>query len=165
MKALRQARLAWLPAAMFVLLVASPLTAHQAEAAMSVPVTGTVVGGGTFEGVLDIQKFVVKDGVLQVIGKVSGVLTTATGKLSIVKTILAAVTIVQTSCDILHLEIGPISLDLLGLNVDLSKIVLDIDAEAGAGNLLGNLLCAVAGLLDNPSGLAKLLNQILAALA
>ena len=31
--------------------------------------------------------------------------------------------------------------------------------------LLGNLLCAVAGLLDNPGGLAALLNQILAILA
>ena len=43
-------------------------------------------------------------------------------------------------------------------------IVLDITAESGPGNLLGNLLCAVAGLLDNPSGLARLLNQILAIL-
>ena len=64
----------------------------------------------------------------------------------------------------LHLDIGPISLDLLGLKVDLSRIVLDITAQTGAGNLLGNLLCAVAGLLDNPSGLVRLLNQILAAL-
>jgi len=29
---------------------------------------------------------------------------------------------------------------------------------------LGNLLCSVAGLLDNPGGLATLLNKILAAL-
>jgi hypothetical protein len=43
----------------------------------------------------------------------------------------------------------------------LSRIVLDITAESGAGNLLGNLLCAVAGLLDNPSGLARRLNRIL----
>ena len=42
--------------------------------------------------------------------------------------------------------------------------MLDITAQTGAGNLLGNLLCAVAGLLDNPSGLVRLLNQILAAL-
>jgi len=53
---------------------------------------------------------------------------------------------------------------VLGLQVDLSRVVLDITAIQGAGNLLGNLLCAVAGLLDNPSGLATLLNQILAAL-
>jgi len=67
-------------------------------------------------------------------------------------------------CSILHLDLGPLTLNVLGLQVDLSRVVLDITAIQGAGNLLGNLLCAVAGLLDNPSGLATLLNQILAAL-
>ena len=44
------------------------------------------------------------------------------------------------------------------------KIVLDIDAQSGPGNLLGNLLCAVAHLLDGGgplSNLVNLLNQIL----
>jgi len=40
-------------------------------------------------------------------------------------------------------------------------VILDITAVSGAGNLLGNLLCGVVGLLDNPTGLAALLNQIL----
>jgi hypothetical protein len=74
------------------------------------------------------------------------------------------VTNITGSCDILHLELGPLTLNLLGLNIDLSRIVLDITAETGAGNLLGNLLCAVAGLLDDPGGLARLLNQILSIL-
>jgi hypothetical protein len=40
--------------------------------------------------------------------------------------------------------------------------VLDIVARTGAGNLLGNLLCAVAGLLDGSQlRLANLLNRIL----
>lgn len=51
-------------------------------------------------------------------------------------------------CEILQLDLGPIFLDLLGLQVDLSAIDLDITAVSGPGNLLGNLLCAVAGLLD-----------------
>lgn len=51
-------------------------------------------------------------------------------------------------CPILFLELGPLFLDLLGLQVSLSKITLDITAVAGEGNLLGNLLCAIAGLLD-----------------
>jgi hypothetical protein len=40
-------------------------------------------------------------------------------------------------------------------------VVLNITAVPGAGNLLGNLLCAVTGLLDQPGPLANLLNQIL----
>jgi hypothetical protein len=68
------------------------------------------------------------------------------------------------SCPILHFEFGPLDLDLLRLVVHLDKVVLDITAESGAGNLLGNLLCAVAHLLDsNASGntLANLLNRVL----
>jgi hypothetical protein len=53
-----------------------------------------------------------------------------------------------TSCPILHLDLGPLNLDLLGLQVHLNEVVLDVTAVPGPGNLLGNLLCAVAGLLD-----------------
>jgi hypothetical protein len=62
----------------------------------------------------------------------------------------------QAECQILFLELGPIFLDLLGLQVSLDQIVLDITAVAGPGNLLGNLLCAVAGLLDPPGPLANI---------
>ena len=68
------------------------------------------------------------------------------------------------SCDILNLVLGPLDLNLLGLEVHLNQVVLDIIATSGAGNLLGNLLCAVAGLLDGGGALtqiAGLLNQIL----
>ena len=68
------------------------------------------------------------------------------------------------SCDILNLVLGPLDLNLLGLEVHLNQVVLDIVAATGAGNLLGNLLCAVAGLLDGGGALGQisaLLNQIL----
>jgi hypothetical protein len=74
------------------------------------------------------------------------------------------------ACDILNLVLGPLDLDILGLQVHLNRVVLDIVAVAGAGNLLGNLLCAVAGLLDGGplagllAQLTTLLNQILGAL-
>lgn len=55
------------------------------------------------------------------------------------------------TCNILHLVLGPLDLNLLGLAVHLNRVVLDITAISGAGNLLGNLLCAVAHLLDNTS--------------
>lgn len=66
------------------------------------------------------------------------------------------------SCDILFLDLGPIFLDVLGLEVDLSEIILDIDAVSGSGNLLGNLLCALVGLLDGGSlsGILQIINQI-----
>jgi hypothetical protein len=72
------------------------------------------------------------------------------------------------TCQILTLTLGPLHLDLLGLVVDLNQVNLTITAQQGPGNLLGNLLCAVAHLLDNPGNitgaLTNLLNQILAVL-
>jgi len=62
------------------------------------------------------------------------------------------------ACDVLRLVLGPLDLDLLGLQVHLDRVVLNIVAQSGAGNLLGNLLCAVAGLLDG--GLNGLLGRI-----
>jgi hypothetical protein len=79
----------------------------------------------------------------------------------------------RATCQILNLTLGPLHLDLLGLVVDLNQIHLTINAEQGSGNLLGNLLCAVAGLLDNTGNggagglngllqaISNLLNQIL----
>jgi hypothetical protein len=51
----------------------------------------------------------------------------------------------------------------LGLEVHLNRVVLDITAHQGPGNLLGNLLCAIANLLNgsNINGLVTHLNDIL----
>jgi hypothetical protein len=72
------------------------------------------------------------------------------------------------TCTILDLTLGPLHLDLLGLVVDLNQVHLVITAERGPGNLLGNLLCAVAGLLDggaNGQAIQNLLDHINAILA
>ena len=79
----------------------------------------------------------------------------------------AASGVSAASCDIVNLVLGPLDLNVLGLEVHLNQVVLDIVGSTGAGNLLGNLLCAVAGLLDGGAVLgqiAGLLNQILAIL-
>ncbi|HSK32139.1 MAG TPA: hypothetical protein VK903_01515 [Propionicimonas sp.] len=62
-------------------------------------------------------------------------------------------------CPVLNLVLGPLDLDLLGLVVHLDRVVLRIVAQSGAGQLLGNLLCGVAGLLDG-GPLAGLLSQL-----
>jgi hypothetical protein len=76
-------------------------------------------------------------------------------------------TLAQATCRILDLTLGPLHLDLLGLVVDLNQVHLTINAVPGPGNLLGNLLCAIAGLLDGtPSAgtVATILNFLLALL-
>ena len=136
------------------------------KSSLAIPVAGSG-SAGTFAGTFQLQKFVTDaTGQLVATGLLSGVVTSATGATtSVVRTVsLPAVVGSASTCQILHLDLGPLNLDLLGLQVNLSEIVLDITAQSGAGNLLGNLLCSVANLLNNPSGLATLLNQILAAL-
>jgi hypothetical protein len=71
------------------------------------------------------------------------------------------------NCTILDLSLGPLHLNLLGLVVDLNQVHLTITAQQGSGNLLGNLLCSVAHLLDSsasPVAIANHLNHILSLL-
>jgi hypothetical protein len=175
---LRQKSLATIAALSLSAVTLAPATAAaQAPRSVTVPVVGNVAGGGTFSGALTVTRFSNQNGVVTAFGTVSGILTNAAGTAtSVLSTFSAPVTVGQgasaangaqaaaisaAACSILHLDLGPLSLNLLGLTVDLSEVVLDIAAEPGAGNLLGNLLCSVAGLLDSPGGLARLLNQIL----
>jgi hypothetical protein len=76
------------------------------------------------------------------------------------------------TCAILHLELGPLDLTLLGLEVILDDcsggpVVVDITAQAGRGKLLGNLLCELLGgnLINLGSTLGGILNQILGLLS
>jgi hypothetical protein len=69
----------------------------------------------------------------------------------------------RTACPILALDLGPIHLDLLGLVLDTSAINIDLTAQPGPGNLLGNLLCALLGLLD-PLAAIVLIQQLLTAI-
>jgi hypothetical protein len=116
-----------------------------------------VLSNGVPLGTLDITSFAVVNRVLTAVGS----LTTAAGTFPV----RIPVTNIAGTCQILHLELGPIDLDLLGLVVHLDRVVLDISAQSAPGNLLGNLLCAITNLLNNPgsnlTGIAALLNRIL----
>jgi hypothetical protein len=143
-------------------------------------VTGTfnnADGKGTFNGTFTPQKFSVVNGVLEATGVLKGTLTDANGtKLGTVsQTVTDAVNTSKASnaaaapaaCGILNLLLGPLNLNLLGLVVTLNQVHLVITAVPGAGNLLGNLLCAVANLLNGGgslTSLSALLNELLAAL-
>jgi hypothetical protein len=147
-------------------LAVTTATAQPAPAppAFSLPIVGTVAGG-TINAVFNLTRFAVQNNQLVAIGTLVGTITnTATGITSSFAQNLALPVTATGSCEILHLELGPLDLNLLGLMVHLDKIVLDITAQSGPGNLLGNLLCAVANLLNGGGALSQivqLLNQIL----
>ena len=159
---LRNKTIAAFAALTLTALIAAPATTSAASAPVTIPIVGTVLQGGTFNGTLTLTSFGVQNGQVVANGTLSGVLTNAAGTAtSVLSTVTMPVSVAQATCQILHLDLGPLSLNLLGLQVDLSQVVLDITAQPGPGNLLGNLLCSVAGLLDSPGGLSRLLNQIL----
>lgn len=146
---------------------------------MTSHIKGTFGNGGTVTGKFTPRRFLVNGaGELVAAGKLRATLTRASGKVvgtetkhvripvrtigGVAPTARTAANMRAASCDILNLVLGPLDLDLLGLQVHLDKVVLKIDAAPGAGNLLGNLLCAVAGLLDGgQSGLLTQISQIL----
>jgi hypothetical protein len=134
----------------------------------TVPITGTIPNDGSFTGQLQVANFTTQAGQLAAVGTLTGTLTDALGNL--IGTVTQAVTVpvaAAGSCQILHLTLGPLDLNLLGLMVHLNQVVLDITAQSGPGNLLGNLLCGVANLLNSNaplSQIAALLNNLLALL-
>jgi len=130
--------------------------------------------GAVFNGTFTLRRFVPTATGVAAVGTLAGVLTPVGGTPTAIfqnvvvpaavtqaPAIAQAPTIAQAACAVLHLNLAPLALDLLGVQVDLSSVVVDIGAQPGAGNLLGNLLCSVTGLLDSPGGLARLLNQVL----
>ncbi len=195
MDMLRTSRRTLLGAGLAALLAITPATAAFAQgqgqatgrpsSGLRVPITGTTIAGtdpaqAIQNATLTIQRFAEQNGQLVAIGTVVGTVTnTLTGVTSTLvtpvampvntngATAAAAAAAATASCEILNLNLGPLDLNLLGLAVHLDPVVLDITAVPGAGNLLGNLLCAIAGLLDGPSpvaGLVGLLNNLLGAL-
>ncbi len=136
-------------------------------------VIGTASDGSKVRGSFTPLKFVKREGTSKVKGVIDGVVVHPDGskeRFSALRTMTVKkingerldslrTTGSLAACDILNLVLGPLDLDLLGLQVHLNRVVLNIVAVAGAGNLLGNLLCAVAGLLDG-GPLAGLLGQL-----
>ena len=150
-------------------------------------VTGEARNGATFAGKYNVKRFVTTDtGRTKAVGVLKGTVTKKNGDTervtkkgvkflvrpaaSSVSGATAAPGTVAPSvvgCEILDLVLGPLDLNLLGLQIQLDRVHLNITAVPGAGELLGNLLCAVAGLLDGGqlgnlgAVLTNLLNAIL----
>jgi hypothetical protein len=142
------------------------------------PVKGEYRNGDPkFDGTLTLRRFVQRNGKLKAVGLLDGTVFGRNGgekgvvegrKVTAPVRIrdaqnLAARSAALATCDILRLVLGPLDLNLLGLRVQLNRVVLNITGETGPGNLLGNLLCAIAGLLDR-GGLLSIIRNLLNAI-
>lgn len=110
------------------------------------PLTGTITNIATgivtpVTGTLAITQFVSQAGNIVA----NGIATlTGGGTTTVVPITNLPVTIPTSTCDVLNLTLGPLDLNLLGLQIHLDRVVLNITANP-AGGLLGQLLCALAG--------------------
>jgi hypothetical protein len=136
-----------------------------------VPMSGTSADGNVFAGTMSVLGFIDSaTGGTNAIALLNGTITDPTGKTSVVENQVVQLPVVAAdpTCAILHLTLGPLDLNLLGLTVHLNQVVLNIDAQSGPGNLLGNLLCGIANLLNIGAlggALTTLLNNVAAVLA
>jgi len=90
----------------------------------------------------------------QLTGGLTSILNGVFGRLTSPSALSTPTAAAGTTTDILHLSLGPINLNLLGLQVSVDNcnngpVTLDVSATSGSGNLLGNLLTDVSHLLDN----------------
>jgi hypothetical protein len=166
---------------------ASPAAAQgpRTEGALSaIPISGTFTdasGAGTFAGTLHVDRFASRDRALVAVGSITGTLTDATGTARSVtdQQVVLPVNAVAVSsgarasaasdvtpqqtegqCQILHLEFGGITLNVLGIELMLSPISLDLSL----GGLLGGILCGLLGALAGgapPPAQANMLNTAL----
>lgn len=147
--------------------------AHTAAGTLTSRIVGTTSNGRQVTGAFVPLHFSKRNGKVFARGLVQGVVHNRNGSTSTFSQLRtlrvrsingtparAGRVAARATCGILHLVLGPLHLDLLGLHVDLNRVVLNVTAESGPGNLLGNLLCAVAHLLDNNSTLQGLLGRL-----
>jgi hypothetical protein len=136
----------------------------------SIPMTGKANNGKSFTGHFNVSQFVARNGKAYALGTLTGKIGNRTVKQTNVAIPVSMGTAsgpltahAAATCQILNLVLGPLHLNLLGLHVDLNTVVLNITGQTGAGQLLGNLLCGIANLLNPglPAGqLAGLLNIV-----
>jgi hypothetical protein len=130
---------------------------------------------GSFTGTFSINRFEVRDNGVVAVGIVRGSLA---GSGSVVLGEVAAPVTVgaasarapasnapvapQATCQVLHLDIGAVNLNVQGLIVTTQPISIDLSGDSAAP--LGNLVCTIQSTLNSVVGLVDLLNQLLGVL-
>lgn len=145
------------------------------SAGFTLPIVTALPGVGEFSGMLRVTRFAAVGNSLFATGLVTGTLVDDVGHLSsIIKTVSIPVPLlglaapgVKTAglCSVLNLATGPIDLNVLGLQLHLDQVALDLSADGAS--LLGGLICTITGLLGSAGSAADIatnLNQLVSTL-
>ena len=168
-------------------IVASPLPAQAQSSGPHVTVAamGDFARNGNFTGTATINRFEVRGGEIVAVGLVRGTLSRGnrtigtvlagevawpvairaggtlltSGRPSATRIEPAAWRLAQDTCPVLDVVLAPVHVNVLGIDVTLNPIALDLHGEVGTA--LGGLVCAVVDLIGNVAGLVNVLNAIL----
>ncbi len=167
----------------FLLLGTGFAAAQDSQAgALRVPITGTVSGKGKaiFTGTLTIERFAVRGDHAVAVGIITGSVTDKNGtpvgsgvagevELPVSASsgdgaaaplaANAAPVQAQATCGVLHLDLGAINFNLLGVLVATQPVSIDLSGSTDSP--LGNLVCTALTTLNNVVGLVNVVNQIL----
>lgn len=140
------------------------ITAHQGEGLLGDLLCGVsnLLNGGTSLG--DILGGATTIDPAALTGALTDVLNGVLGNISSANVLGVSGTATGVT-DILNLAVGPLDLNLLGLEVQLDDcnggpVTVDITAESGPGKLLGNLLGGLSHLLDGPANGNAISNKL-----
>jgi hypothetical protein len=108
-----------------------------------VPITGVADLGGMFSGALLISRFVAQANNIAVVGTVTGALTTNTTIRNLVLQVTLPLdlnasraslntdaALAQASCDVLHVELGSASINVLGSTIGFNPLAFDLASTA-----------------------------------
>ena len=177
--------------ALLVPLAGASSNADAASPLVTLPITGSTSGHGTFTGALALSRVGADNGRIFVEGVVTGTvartkssvgtfvsvpvqlpLTGNWGPIAAVapgsplaewrgETVQRRILLAQ-SCGILHLDIGAVTLNVLGVVVTTDPITLDLSGDSAAP--LGSIVCALLGLVGTVGNLLNLLTSLLGGL-
>jgi hypothetical protein len=155
------------------------------KGSLELAVSGTVAGGGTFSGTFTLNQFAVRGNAAVAVGFIRGTAVSAAGvplgsvlrgPVELAVTVSGGAAMASTGrpvgthgraffaqqiCDVLHLELGALNFNVLGLQVTTQPIAIDIVASGEGTDVLGRLICTVLETVGNVIGLVDILNQIL----
>jgi hypothetical protein len=135
------------------LVVLLPLVGEAQSQPLHALVVGTVAGEGAVHGVFTLTRLALTEpGHLVATGTLAG----PAGTQGIQETVTARVDHVSHGagpgvCTQLLLDLAPAPLARRGGTVALGRVTLDLTAQRGPDALLGQLLCALTSLLDQPA--------------
>lgn len=150
------------------------------NAGLRLAITGTTDAGTTFTGTFTLQRFAAREDRVVAVGFIQSSVagSTVLRPMELPVTIGSGAAAAGASapktpgggrrflaqaqtCEVLHLVLGAVNFDLLGLQITTGPIPIDIVAVGGGTDVLGSLICTLLETVGNVIAVVDLLNNIL----